>query len=99
MQYKIKHRKFKENYGSFDKDVPSHISKHMLDQKVYENLVLEDNVARINNIQLYFYKVEWKPRQNTGRRALGHYYKYQELKKLAPRLLLDYLEKLGRLIR
>ena len=32
-------------------------------------------------MQNYFYKIEWKPRDN-GKRKKGHYYTYKELEQL-----------------
>ena len=40
-------------------------------------------------MQNYFFKIEWKKRDN-GKKKRGNYYTYKEVKKIAPRLVLNY---------
>ena len=67
-----------------------------MDESLYEKLKEDPN--GINNqykLYCYFYKVEWKPSESSGKRKKGHYYTYKELKRVAPKLLLDYFEKMA----
>ncbi|KAL4428724.1 hypothetical protein ABPG74_001878 [Tetrahymena malaccensis] len=92
MKYLVNEFGNRKLYGQFNKDKADIIINHKLNIREQH----KDQVYTQFNITKCLYKVTWR-RRRSGRIPLPSYFTFNEIYKVAPRLLLEYLTKMATL--